>query len=133
MTTPPPDWSGRVALLLYADVAAAAATTPQEATAELARYTAVAAELTAEGILRGGEAFMPRATGRIVTAAASEPATQPEGRELSGFLLLECDLRRAEQVAASLPVAAHGYVEVRPLLAMPDAGGPSRPAGDTST
>jgi hypothetical protein len=39
--------------------------------------------------------------------------------ELAGFFIVECDEVRAQQIAATMPVAAQGRVEVRPLLQLP--------------
>ena len=115
----------RFALLLYADAAVAAATTESEADDELARYGSIAQELADEGVLRGGEAFLPasdatrvHADDETVTAEAVE-AGEVGSRELSGFLLVECDRDRAVEIAGSLPVASHGHVEVRPLRDLP--------------
>lgn len=115
----------RYALLLYADVAAAEATTHAEAEAELARYVAITQALADEGVLRGGEAFLPASTGRQVALEGDEVAVRDVPavtRELSGFYLVECDEDRAVEIAADLPVAAHGHVEVRPLMEMPTPG-----------
>ena len=107
------------ALLLFADAAAAAATTPQEAMAELAQYDALAHELARDGELRGGEAFLPAAEGSVVFIEDGETVVAPvdaTARELSGFYVVACDEPRALEIAARMPVAGHGHVEVRPVL-----------------
>lgn len=110
------------ALLLYADAAAAAATTPREAMAELTRYDALTDQLARDGVLRGGEAFLPAAAATTVTIEDGETVVAPvdaTARELSGFYLVDCDGQRALEIAARMPVATHGHVEVRPLLELP--------------
>lgn len=114
----------RFALRLYADATAAAATTPDQAMAEFARYDEITAELEERAMLVGGEAFLPihdatevrHANGNV--DAARPQATNPE---LSGFYLLDCDRDEAVEIAARLPVATHGHVEVRPIMALPSA------------
>lgn len=113
----------RYALLLYVDTERARQTTPEEAVAELARYGEITEELAAAGVLEGGEAFMPADTGTTVERRGGHPqisAVEMSARELSGFYLVDCDEEQALAIAARLPVAAHGAVEVRPLMALPD-------------
>lgn len=112
----------RYALLLYLDPESAARTTPEEAEAELAAYAEVTRELSAQGVLRGGEAFLPARAGTMVRVedgrrvASPEPATD---LELSGFYLIDCDEELAVDIAARMPVATHGAVAVRPLMELP--------------
>lgn len=112
----------RYALLLYLDPERAQATTPEDARAELAAYAVISDDLTASGELRGGEAFMPSdsaiAVREVDGVAVTEPVVAGD-LELAGFFIVECDEVRAQQIAATMPVAAHGQVEVRPLLQLP--------------
>lgn len=110
------------ALLLYADAAAASATTPEEAMDELARYDALTDQLDRDGVLRGGEAFLPAAAGSMVSVEDGDTVVarvKPSARELSGFYLVDCDEARALEIAARMPVASHGHVEIRPILELP--------------
>lgn len=112
----------RYALMLYADVEAARAASREQADAELDRYRRITQELAGEGVLRGGEAFLPASTAMRVqsTDAAPDVSDVPPGElELSGFFIVECDEGRAIEIAAGMPVASHGQVEVRPLMDMP--------------
>ena len=107
------------ALLLYTDAAAAATTTPQEAMAELAQYEVLTQQLAHDGELRGGEAFLPAVEGSVVFIEDGETTIAPvdaTARELSGFYVVACDEPRAVEIAARMPVAGHGHVEVRPIL-----------------
>ncbi len=116
----------RFALLLYAEVAAAQGATREEARDELARYERISQKLAEEGVLRSGEAFLPASRGQrlwregdiVLTAAVPD-----DDLELSGFLIVECDEKRALEIATIMPVASHGRVEVRPLLDVAPPGG----------
>jgi hypothetical protein len=76
-----------------------------------------------ETILRGGHALYPTATATCVRvpADAVEPVVTDgpyaETKEaLTGFMLLECaDLDEAIAVAAKIPAARYGTVEIRPI------------------
>lgn len=112
----------RYALLLYADVEAARAASREQAAVEFGRYRRITEELAEEGVLRGGEAFLPASTAVRVQSTGTAPDVSevpPSKLELSGFFIIECDERRATEIAAGMPVASHGQVEVRPLMDMP--------------
>ncbi|MFN8172843.1 MAG: YciI family protein [Candidatus Nanopelagicales bacterium] len=75
-------------------------------------------------IIRGGAALYPTATATTVRVTDGEVVTSDgpyaETKEvLSGFYLFECtDLDEAVAVAARIPGAAMGAVEVRPVIPM---------------
>lgn len=113
----------RYALLLYADVERARRTTPDEAAAELAVYAAITEELESAGVLVGGEAFMPADAARLVELREGQrhvSSVEAPMRELSGFYLVDCGEQQALDIAARMPVATHGAVEVRPLMTLPE-------------
>ena len=112
----------RFALPRYADVAAATTTSPAEAGAELRRYAEVTAAMAEAGVLRGGEALRPATEGVHLGSDAGEvPGPVHDDPELSGFYVVECpSLAEASRWARRLPVTAHGRVEVRPLMDLPD-------------
>ena len=117
----------RYALLLYAEVAAARAATHAQADRELEAYGEITRALAEEGVLRGGEAFLPASTARRIRRDDDQVTTSPvptAALELSGFFIVECAEDRAEEIAASLPVATHGQVEIRPLLDLPAPDAP---------
>jgi len=74
-------------------------------------------------ILRGGHALYPSTTATCVRvpAGTGEPVVTDgpyaETKEaLTGFMLLECaDLDEAVAVAAEIPAARYGTVEIRPV------------------
>ncbi|MEV0156904.1 YciI family protein [Micromonospora sp. NPDC050686] len=95
---------------------------PEQAT-ELAEYRAFAAG--AQAVLRGGQALYPTATATTVRVSGGKDGDvlttdgpYAETKEaLTGFYLLECaDLEEAVRVAAGLPAAWNGAVEVRPVI-----------------
>lgn len=112
----------RYALLLYVDREAAARTNPDEADAELAAYGEITRELAETGLLRGGEALMPAQTATVVRVEDGRRLTtaDPAELQLSGFYIIECGEQQAVAVAARMPVATHGAVEVRPLMHIPE-------------
>jgi hypothetical protein len=98
-------------------------TAPEQAEvmSEYNEFSASAAE-----ILRGGAALFPTATATTVRAqgkggevvVADGPYAETK-EVLTGFFLLECtDLDHAVQVAATIPAAWNGAVEVRPVVPM---------------
>jgi hypothetical protein len=117
--------------------------------AGLSAYTGLTGDLDASGELLAAAALAPPSRGRRVTVQGGRPVTTDgpyaEAKEyLAGVFLLECEsLERATAHAGRIPEAAHGLVEVRPVLdggaaadlaaaadARPraDAAGPGRPA-----
>ena len=81
----------------------------------------------AAAVIRGGAALYPTSTATTVRVAAKggSPMTTDgpyaETKEaLTGFYLLECaDLDEAVRVAATIPGAWNGVVEVRPVIEFP--------------
>ena len=90
---------------------------------ELAEYRAFAA--AAGAVIRGGNALYPTATATTVRvpggkggdAVATDGPYAETKEALTGFYLLDCaDLDEAVAVAAKLPAAWNGAVEVRPVI-----------------
>jgi len=82
----------------------------------------VAFEQAHEAVLRGGHALYPTSTATTVRVPdGGEPILSDgpyaETKEaLTGFFLLECaDLDEALAVAAKIPAARYGTIEVRPV------------------
>ena len=95
-----------------------------DTTKEYAAFSAAAA-----AVLRGGAALYPTSTATTVTVTGGKGGNvvatdgpYAETKEaLTGYYLLECaDLDEAIAVAAKLPAAWNGAVEVRPII---DFGG----------
>jgi len=101
-------------------------TGPQPGTAEFGAYIQAYQEFTAglqkDGAFVAGDALQPTATATTVTLASGKLETThgpfAETKEqLGGYYLLECkDLDEALRYAAKIPTAAHGRIEVRPVM-----------------
>ena len=113
-------------LLIYqAERAPGAEPSPDEMTAEFAGYAAFTRESRERGMFIAGEALEPTATATSVRVADGRTTVTDgpfaETKEaLGGFYLVECrDLDEAIEMAAKIPAAKHGTVEVRPIWALP--------------
>ncbi len=94
-----------------------------EQSEEMKEYAAFAQ--AAEAVIKGGHALYPTATATTVRVSGGKggdvitsDGPYAETKEaLTGFYLLECaDLDEAVAVAAALPAAWNGAVEVRPVI-----------------
>jgi hypothetical protein len=90
-----------------------------------AAYGAFTADIKARGLFQAGEALTPTSTAttvRIVdgeTVATDGPFAETK-EALGGFYLIEArDLDEAIEVAARIPAAAFGSIEVRPIWELP--------------
>ena len=114
----------RYALLITADEVAYEALSPEESQANLAAYGAWVEEMGKRGVLGGGERLRPTTEATTVRVREGETLTTDgpfaETKEqIGGFFLVDCkDLDEAIEVAAKLPGARHGSIEVRPIWEM---------------
>ena len=112
----------RYMLLIYDDEAAWADVSEEEGAAEMAKWTAYTEAISAEGIMRGGEALQLTATATTVRVRNGETQLTDgpfaETREqLGGFYVLECDtLDQAIEAARRIPSVGRGSVELRPIM-----------------
>ena len=115
--------------LIYDAEAQTAAMSPEAGEAFMSEYFAFTEDVKARGQYVAGEALHPVATattvrirdGRLSTTDGPFAETK---EQLGGFYLIEArDLNEALQVAARIPSARTGCVEVRPVVdfAAPDA------------
>jgi len=88
----------------------------------IAAYQAFTARVQNEGLLVASERLAPTNRARTVrvrekkVAITDGPFAETK-EQLGGFYLLECrDLAHALELAALIPTAQHGSVEVRPLF-----------------
>ena len=94
---------------------------------ELAKYAAFTRESRERGLYVAGEALEPTATATSVRVRDGQVAVTDgpfaETKEaLGGFYLLDCaDLDEAIEMAAKIPAAARGTIEVRPIWQLPTA------------
>jgi hypothetical protein len=112
----------RYALLIYANEQAWATQTEEEAQAQFQEYMAFTKDIVDRGIRQSGEALQPTATATTVRVRDGETMTTDgpfaETKEqLGGFYVVDCkDLDEAIEVAARIPDARNGSVEVRPIM-----------------
>jgi hypothetical protein len=106
--------------LIYSDDVDWSAPEYADETAEYMAFGQAAAD-----VIKGGNALYPTSTAttvRVTGGKGGEVLTSDgpyaETKEaLTGFYLLECgDLDEAVAVAAKIPAAWHGAIEVRPVL-----------------
>lgn len=110
----------RYALLIYGNEAADLAASEQEQAAVMAAYNAFGAANAS--IIRGAEALQPTSTGTTVrvrdgkTLTTDGPFAETK-EQLGGFYLVACDnLDQAIAIAAQIPGASTGSIEVRPIM-----------------
>ena len=114
----------RYALLICTDEKAMEGVSPEEAQASLNKYLAFGEEMGKRGVLQGGERLRPTTDATTVRVRDGEVLTADgpfaETKEqMGGFYLVDCkDLDEAIEVAAKLPGASHGTIEVRPIWEM---------------
>jgi hypothetical protein len=112
----------KYALLIYADEAVE----PKPGTPEGQQYyedfMTFTKEISDAGINAGGEALTASGTATTVRVRSGETVTTDgpfaETKEvLGGFYLVDCeDLDAALEVAARIPTATFGSIEVRPIV-----------------
>jgi hypothetical protein len=91
---------------------------------EGARYRDFAEDAARDGVLAGGEVLDHPSTATVVrlrhgqTLLTDGPFAETK-EQLTGYFVFECEnLDRALALAARIPGARHGAIEVRPLLDM---------------
>ena len=95
---------------------------PQAQQALYAEYTRYSQEMRAAGVLRGGAELRPTHTATTVRVRNGKPVTTDgpfaETKEqLGGYYLVEASSRdQAVAIAAKIPGARFGSVEVRPIM-----------------
>jgi len=87
----------------------------------MAQVTAIMQEVTESGELVGTAALADAANAKSVRTGAGSPAVTDgpflEAKEyFGGYLVLDCDLDRALDVAGRWPTTGTGGIEVRPLM-----------------
>ena len=114
----------RYVLLICTEESAMFAASPEEAAASMAAYSAWADEMAKRGVLLGGERLRPTPDATTVRVRESEVLTSDgpfaETKEqMGGYYVVDCkDLDEAIEVAAKLPGARAGSIEVRPIWEM---------------
>ena len=95
---------------------------PDVMAAELEAYNAFTREVTKRGVMLGGEALHPTTAATTVRVRDGEVLATDgpfaETKEaLGGYYLIDArDLDEAIELAAKIPGAKHGSIEVRPIF-----------------
>ena len=112
----------RYALLIYASEQEWAAQSEEQSQAVNQEYMAFTKDIIDRGLMKGGEALQPTATATTVrvrdgeTLTTDGPCAETKD-QLGGFYLVDCkDLDEAIEVAAGIPDARRGSIEVRPIM-----------------
>lgn len=114
----------RYLLMICADEQAMGAMSPEEGAAVLAEYGTFSEEMGRRGVLQGGERLRPTTDattvqvrdGKVLTGDG--PFTETK-EQIGGYFVVECkDLDEAIEVAAKIPGARQGTIEVRPIWEM---------------
>jgi hypothetical protein len=110
----------RYLLLIYTEEQLEAS--PDDMGAEFAAYGAFTKEVRDRGIYQAGEALRPTSTATTVRVRDGQTVTTDgpfaETKEaLGGFYMVDAtDLDDAIQLAAKIPGAKHGSIEIRPIF-----------------
>ncbi|MGZ3587441.1 MAG: YciI family protein [Candidatus Limnocylindrales bacterium] len=115
----------RYLLMIFDREVDAETTSEAEAAAEMAAYNAFTQACVERGLMRGGEALEPSASATTVrvrdgeTLVTDGPFAETK-EQILGYYLLECaDLDEALEMAAKIPGASRGAIEVRPIWEIP--------------
>jgi len=122
LTTAKKEGNGmRYLLLIYQDEAARAKWSQEEVGAEYEAYNAFGAEAEKRG-MQSGLALLPSNTATTVqvrngkTLTTDGPFAETK-EQLGGYYVLNCkDLDEAIEVAAKIPGAKDGSIEIRPVM-----------------
>ena len=112
----------RYMLLIYGDPSLAASMTPEEGEKMMADYYTFTQSIVESGEMLSGEPLQGVETATTVrvrggrTASTDGPFAETK-EVLGGYYLVDCkDLDRAIELAARIPGAHAGSVEVRPVM-----------------
>ncbi len=114
----------RYVLMICTDEATERALGPEEGGTMMAEYAAFAEEMGARGVLQGGERLRPTTDATTVRVRnqevlASDGPFAETKEQIGGYFVVECkDLDEAIEIAAKIPGARSGTVEVRPIWDM---------------
>jgi hypothetical protein len=114
----------RYVLMICTDEHTEQVQSPEEASATLTEYMAFGEEMGRRGVLQGGERLRPTTDATTVRVRDGEVLTSDgpfaETKEqIGGYYIVDCkDLDQAIEVAAKIPGARNGSIEVRPIWEM---------------
>ena len=111
----------RYLLLIAGDESQFATATPEQGAAMTNEYAEYTKAMADRGVLQGGERLRPTTDATTVrvrdgeTLSTDGPFAETK-EQLAGFYLVDCkDLDEALEVAALIPGARTGSIEVRPI------------------
>jgi hypothetical protein len=111
-------------VLLYANEAGLPKPGSPEFDAQNSAYDAVYKDFSSRGAFVAGDPLGPSASATSVRVRGGRPSNTPGSatsgaEQLIGYYVLDCKTdQEAAQLAATIPCAAVGTVEVRPVLQM---------------
>jgi hypothetical protein len=111
-------------LLIYGEETEAMPSSPADAQAMFDAYSAFTERIAKSGVLRGGDALEPVAMATTVKVRSGDvvvtdgPFAETK-EQLGGYYLIECaDLDAAIEIAAGVPGAIYGSIEIRPIRSL---------------
>jgi hypothetical protein len=118
----------RYLLAIYGDEQRFATATEAENAAVADAYNAFTKDIVDRGLFQSGDALEPSNTATTVrvrdgrTLTTDGPYAETK-EQLGGYYVVDCkDLDEAIEVAARIPGAATGTIEVRPIMEFPEQG-----------
>jgi hypothetical protein len=114
----------RYILMICTDESSVAAMSPEEGASMMAEYATFGEEMGRRGVLQGGERLRATTDATTVQVRDGEVLTSDgpfaETKEqVGGYYVVDCkDLDEAIEIAAKIPGARVGTIEVRPIWDM---------------
>jgi hypothetical protein len=115
----------RYLLAIYGDEQLFAEATEADTAAMIAAYDSFTKDIVDRGLFQAGEALQPSSTATTVrvrdgrTLTTDGPFAETK-EQLGGYYVVDCkDLDEAIEVAARIPGASSGSIEVRPVMEFP--------------
>lgn len=112
----------RYVMLIYSDGSAWANATPEQIAETMQEHGAFHAEATSRGVMRGGDELQPASVATCVSVRDGQ-VIKTDGpfietkEQLGGYYILDCkDLDEAMEMAAKIPTAKQGTIEIRPVM-----------------
>ena len=112
-------------LLIYGDESERESSSQADAQAKHEAYRTFTEAIAASGVLRAGDALEPVAMATTVRVRGGEvvvtdgPFAETK-EQLGGYYVIECaDLDAAIEIAARVPGAVPGSIEIRPIMSTP--------------
>jgi hypothetical protein len=109
-------------LLIYGDEQAAAQATPEQFKAQSDAYDVFTKSIVASGNFLDGDPFLPTSTAKTVVVRDGDTTTtpgpfEPTKQQLFAYYKVEADdEQHALEMAARIPGAQTGMIEVRPVM-----------------